>query len=142
MTVPACAGFEWGVDNITDEHSATLRVKLDEFADDLRKGDVTAAAAVGADFSTVVISACGNRELQTHVDLVVARTLRVLSLTAESDVQTVWLDGYRRTLELLETGDRARAVPSSGTGRSSVPRWRARLRHRGHRSACRQRPLA
>jgi DNA-binding GntR family transcriptional regulator len=110
MMVLACAGFEWGVDNITDKHLAALRVKLDEFTDNLRRGNLTAATAAGADFSTVVIMASGNRELQTHVDLVVARTLRVLALTTESDVWTVWLDGYRQTLELLEQGDRSGAV--------------------------------
>lgn len=110
MGVLACAGFEWGVDNITDEHLATMRTKLDEFADNLREGNVTAATAAGADFSTVVILASGNRELQTHIDLVVARTLRVLALTAESDVWNVWLDGYRQTLELLQQGDRPGAI--------------------------------
>ncbi|GGO72899.1 transcriptional regulator [Nonomuraea cavernae] len=110
MMVLACAGFEWGVDNITDEHLAALRVKLDEFADGLRQGNATVAAAAGADFSTVVILASGNRELQTHVDLVVTRTLRVLALTAESDVWKVWLEGYRETLQLLERGDRQGAV--------------------------------
>ncbi|MER5628432.1 GntR family transcriptional regulator [Streptosporangium sp. NPDC002544] len=110
MMVLACAGFEWGMENITDEHVATLRVKLGEFAEGLRQGNVTAAAAAGADFSTVVILASGNRELQTHVDLVVTRTLRVLALTAESDVWSVWLNGYRQTLELIERGDRAGAV--------------------------------
>ncbi|MEU0480759.1 GntR family transcriptional regulator [Streptosporangium sp. NPDC006013] len=110
MMVLACAGFEWGMENITDEHVAALRVKLGEFAEGLRQGNVTAAAAAGADFSTVVILASGNRELQTHVDLVVTRTLRVLALTAESDVWSVWLNGYRQTLELIERGDRAGAV--------------------------------
>ncbi|MEU8247253.1 GntR family transcriptional regulator [Nonomuraea sp. NPDC048916] len=110
MMVLACAGFEWGVDNITDEHLAALRVKLDEFAEGLRQGNATVAAAAGADFSTVVILASGNRELQTHVDLVVTRTLRVLALTAESDVWNVWLEGYQQTLELLERGDRSGAV--------------------------------
>lgn len=110
MMVLACAGFEWGVHNLTSEHLATLRAKLDEFAANLRQGNVTAAAAAGADFSTVVIMASGNRELQTHVDLVVARTLRVLALTAESRVWTVWLDGYRESLELLERGDHAGAI--------------------------------
>ncbi|MGW0593759.1 GntR family transcriptional regulator [Streptosporangium sp. NPDC002607] len=110
MMVLACAGFEWGMENITDEHVAALRVKLGEFAEGLRQGNVTAAAAAGADFSTVVILASGNRELQTHVDLVVTRTLRVLALTAESDVWSVWLTGYRQTLELIERGDRAGAV--------------------------------
>ncbi|GAA4509025.1 MULTISPECIES: GntR family transcriptional regulator [Nonomuraea] len=110
MMVLACAGFEWGVDNLTDEHLAALRGKLDDFAEGLRHGNATVAAAAGADFSTVVILASGNRELQTHVDLVVTRTLRVLALTAESEVWNVWLDGYREVLELLERGDRSGAA--------------------------------
>lgn len=110
MMVLACAGFEWGVDNLTEHHLATLRRKLDEFAEHLRRGDATAAGAAGADFSTVVIMASGNRELQTHVDLVVTRTLRLLALTPESEIWNVWLNGYRETLELLERGDRSGAV--------------------------------
>ncbi|MEV5409608.1 GntR family transcriptional regulator [Thermopolyspora sp. NPDC052614] len=110
MMVLATAGFEWGVDNLTDRHLAALRQKLNEFAEYLRRGDITAAGAAGADFSTIVILASGNRELQTHVDLVVTRTLRLLALTAESEVWKVWLDGYRETLELLEQGDRTGAV--------------------------------
>ncbi|MET8054280.1 hypothetical protein ABZU75_42560 [Streptosporangium sp. NPDC005286] len=71
---------------------------------------IPVSGAAGADFSTVVILVRGNRELQTHVDLVVTRTLRVLALTVESDVWSMWLNGYRQTLELIEQGDRAGAV--------------------------------
>jgi DNA-binding GntR family transcriptional regulator len=110
MMVLACAGFEWGVDNLTDEHMARLRRRLDEFGEYLRRGETTAAAAAGADISTIVILASGNRELQTHVDLVVTRTLRVLALTTESEDWRIWYDGYRETLQLLEQGDRAGAV--------------------------------
>jgi DNA-binding GntR family transcriptional regulator len=110
MGVLACAGFQWGVHNLTDSHLAQMRVRLDEFVGFLKEGNVTAAGAAGADFSTIAILASGNRELQTHVDLVVARTLRLLALTAESDVWQVWIDGYRETLELLEADDGAGAV--------------------------------
>jgi DNA-binding GntR family transcriptional regulator len=110
MSVLAGAGFEWGVDNLTDSHVAQLRKHYEDFADQLRHGSVTAAAAAGADFSTTVILASGNRELRTHVDLVVARQLRLLALTPESSVWQVWLDGYRETLEFLEVGDHARAL--------------------------------
>ena len=71
---------------------------------------MTAAAAAGADFSTIVILASGNRELQTHVDLVVSRTLRLLALSSVNDVWNVWVDGQRETLELLERGDNAAAL--------------------------------
>ena len=110
MSVLACAGVEWGVDNLTETHLEKMRQRLDEFGAGLRRGDVTAAAAAGADFSTIMIMASGNRELQTHVDLVVARTLRLLALNSESDLWQVWIDGYRDILVLLERGDRAAVV--------------------------------
>jgi DNA-binding GntR family transcriptional regulator len=110
MAVLACAGFEWGMDNLTAAHLGTLRRQYEEFADSLRKGDITTAAGVGADFSTTIVSASGNRELQTHIDLVVARTLRILALTAESSVWAIWLNGYRETLGFLEAGDNAAAL--------------------------------
>jgi DNA-binding GntR family transcriptional regulator len=110
MSVLAGAGFEWGVDNLTESLLAQLRKYYEDFADQLRHGSVIAAAAACADFSTTVIMASNNRELQTHVDLVGARQLRLLALTPESSVWQVWLDGYRETLEFLEVGDHARAL--------------------------------
>jgi len=110
MAVLACAGFEWGVDNLTESHLGRMRERLAEFEANLRAGNVTAAGGAGADFSTIVILASGNRELQTHVDLVVARTLRLLALTADSDAWRVWTQGYQETLALLEADDRRAAV--------------------------------
>jgi DNA-binding GntR family transcriptional regulator len=111
MGVLACAGFEWGVDNLTGSHLAALRGHLTRFEESLRAGDISAANAAGADFSTTVILAGGNRELQTHVDLVVARTRRLLALTAaDSDMWQAWVDGYRDTLARLEADDRAGAL--------------------------------
>jgi DNA-binding GntR family transcriptional regulator len=110
MAVLAGAGFEWGVENLSDSHLARLRKHYQEFDDQIRQGSVTAAVAAGADFSTTVILASGNRELQTHVDLVVARLVRLLALTPESSVWQVWLDGYRETLEHLEAGDHVAAL--------------------------------
>jgi DNA-binding GntR family transcriptional regulator len=107
MTVLACAGVEWGVENLTRTHRDQMAKRLDEFVDALARGDVTAAGAAGADFSTIAIMASGNRELQTHVDLVVARTLRLLALTADSDIWQIWIDGYREMLEYLDADDRA-----------------------------------
>jgi DNA-binding GntR family transcriptional regulator len=102
IAVLACAGMEWGAPNLTDEHLARMRVRLDEFVDALRREDVTMAGTAGADLSTIATLASGNRELQTHVDLVVARTMRLLALTAERDVWQIWIRGYRETLELRE----------------------------------------
>jgi DNA-binding GntR family transcriptional regulator len=110
MAVLTCAGFEWGMPALTPENLVTLRRQYEEFVESLRRGDVTSAAAVGADFSTTIVSAAGNRELQTHIDLVVARTLRILALTPESSIWAVWRDGYRETLELLETNDKIAAL--------------------------------
>jgi DNA-binding GntR family transcriptional regulator len=106
MGVLACAGVEWGVDNLTRSHRDQMAKRLQEFVDALARGDVTAAGSAGADFSTIAIMASGNRELQTHVDLVVARTLRLLALTADSDVWQIWVDGYREMLERLDADDR------------------------------------
>ncbi|SFK54218.1 GntR family transcriptional regulator [Geodermatophilus ruber] len=110
MAVLACAGFEWGVPNLTPSHLQRMRVRLDEFVANLRAGNLPAASAAGADFSTIVILASGNRELQTHVDLVVARTLRLIATSAGDDIWQVWVTGYRETLELLEADRPADAV--------------------------------
>ncbi len=110
MAVLACAGFEWGVDNLTDSHLQLMHQRLEEFVDGIRAGNIRAGTTAGADFSTVVILASGNRELQSMVDLVVARTLRILALSAESDLWTVWIEGYAEVLRLLKSGDRDGAV--------------------------------
>jgi DNA-binding GntR family transcriptional regulator len=110
MAVLTCAGFAWGVRNLNRTHLGTLRRQYEDFAGALRRSDITTAAGVGADFSSTITQASGNRELQTHIDLVVARTLRILALTPESTVWSVWLDGYRETLELLEADNRAGAL--------------------------------
>jgi DNA-binding GntR family transcriptional regulator len=105
MGVLACAGFEWGVDNLTATHLDLLRQRQQEFISGLRDRNVLAAGAAGADFSTTVILASGNRELQSMVDLVVARTMRILAITAESDLWRIWIDGHADIIELLEAGD-------------------------------------
>lgn len=110
MGLLACAGFEWGVHHLTPTHLAQLHRRFDEFVAALGTGNVSAAGGSGADFSTIVISASGNRELQTHVDLVVARTLRLLALAPDSALWTIWIDGYRETLALLDADDRPGAV--------------------------------
>jgi len=104
MCVLACAGVEWGVPNLTDADLARMRQRLDEMLASLRSGDVGAATSAGADFSTIMISASGNRELQTHVDLVVTRMRRLLGLTPESSHWRPWIDGYSEVLMRLEQG--------------------------------------
>ena len=110
MGVLACAGFEWGVDNLTETHIGLMRRRQKEFVDALRAGNVLAASAAGADFSTIVILASGNRELQSMVDLVVARTMRILAMTAESNLWDTWIEGHEEILALLEAGDRKGAL--------------------------------
>ena len=110
MGVLACAGFEWGVHNLTESHLDLLRLRLKEFADALREGNQLAAGAAGADFSTVVILASGNRELQTLVDLVVARTMRIMAQRSASDLAWVFVEGYAETLAELERGDHQAAI--------------------------------
>jgi DNA-binding GntR family transcriptional regulator len=108
--VLACAGFEWGVRNLTGTHIDLMRQRQKEFVEALRAGNVLAAGAAGADFSTIVILASGNRELQSMVDLVVARTMRILAMTAESDLWSTWIDGHDAIIALLEAGDAAGAL--------------------------------
>lgn len=110
MGVLACAGVEWGLDNLTESHRERMRERLAEFSDHLAAGDMPAAAVAGADFSTIAISASGNRELQTHVDLVVARTLRLFAMASGREYWQVWLDGYREMLDRLDADDRPGAL--------------------------------
>jgi DNA-binding GntR family transcriptional regulator len=110
MTVLACAGFEWGVDNLTRSHLESMRRKLRELVDHLQSGNITAAGAAGADISTIVISASGNRELQTHVDLVVARTQRLFAYSVSRDIWDIWIRGYQETIDLLDRDQPAAAV--------------------------------
>ncbi|MGW4942508.1 GntR family transcriptional regulator [Actinoplanes sp. NPDC004185] len=110
MGVLACAGFEWGVENLTSNHLDLMRQRQKEFVEGLRTGNVLAAGAAGADFSTIVILASGNRELQSMVDLVVARTLRILAMGAESNLWDVWITGHEEILQHLESGDSAAAL--------------------------------
>ncbi|MBP2364357.1 GntR family transcriptional regulator [Pseudonocardia parietis] len=110
MGVLACAGVEWGIDNLTDEHLDRLRTRLVEFEEALSRKDMTVAYAAGADFSTIMILASGNRELQTHVDLTVTRTQRTLALQHDDRMWTVWVEGYRAVLALLERDERPAAV--------------------------------
>jgi DNA-binding GntR family transcriptional regulator len=110
MSVLACAGFEWGVDNLTGTHLDLLRRRQEEFVEALSAGNLPAAGAAGAAFSSVVILASGNRELQTMVDLVVARTTRILAMASESDLSSTWVEGHDAVLGLLEAGDTRGAV--------------------------------
>jgi len=110
MQVLACAGFEWGVENLTEMHLETMRQRQKEFVEGIRAGNVVAGTAAGADFSTVVILASGNRELQSMVDLVVARTIRILALHAESELWKIWIDGHAAVLEALEQRDTEAAI--------------------------------
>jgi DNA-binding GntR family transcriptional regulator len=110
MGVLACAGFEWGVENLTPTHVDLMRRRQKEFVEGLRSGNVLAAGAAGADFSTIVILASGNRELQSMVDLVVARTLRILALGAESNLWDVWITGHDEVLARVEACDTVGAL--------------------------------
>ena len=110
MCVLACAGVEWGVPNLTGADLARMRQRLGEMLAALGAGDGGAATSAGADFSTIMISASGNRELQTHVDLVVTRMRRLLMLTPERSQWRPWIDGYAEVLALLERDDPQGAV--------------------------------
>ncbi|MEU4214700.1 GntR family transcriptional regulator [Actinoplanes sp. NPDC026623] len=109
MRVLACAGFEWGVWNLTETHIDLMRQRQKEFVEGLRSGNVLAAGEAGADFSTIVIQASGNRELQAMLDLVVARTTRILAGSEDRLWQT-WIVGHDDILKLLDAGNAAGAL--------------------------------
>jgi DNA-binding GntR family transcriptional regulator len=109
MRVLACAGFEWGVWNLTETHIDLMRQRQKEFVEGLRSGNVLAAGEAGADFSTIVIQASGNRELQAMLDLVVARTTRILAGSEDRLWQT-WIVGHDDILKLLDAGNTAGAL--------------------------------
>lgn len=109
MRVLACAGFEWGVWNLTETHIDLMRQRQKEFVEGLRTGNVLAAGEAGADFSTIVIQASGNRELQAMLDLVVARTTRILAGSEDRLWQT-WITGHDDILKLLDAGNTAGAL--------------------------------
>ena len=110
LSVLAGAGFEWGMENLTETHLVLMRQRQKEFVEGLRAGNVLAAAAAGADFSTVVILASGNHELQSMVDLVVTRTLRILAQSTESDLGDTWITGHDEVMALLDAGDKQGAL--------------------------------
>jgi DNA-binding GntR family transcriptional regulator len=110
MELLACAGFEWGVENLTENHVVRLRKRYAEFTDGLRNDDMAAAAAAGSDFSTIIVMAAGNVELQSMLDVVVTRCLRRLALSTDSELWTPWVDGYAQVLDRLEAGDQTGAA--------------------------------
>lgn len=110
LAVLCCAGFEWGAENFSASHLATLHLQFQEFDSNLRLGDLPGATTLGTGFSDTVILASGNRELQTHIDLIATRSLRVLALTEESKAWDIWRTGYRDTVKFLETGDKTAAL--------------------------------
>ncbi|WP_199512480.1 GntR family transcriptional regulator [Nucisporomicrobium flavum] len=104
MSVLACAGFEWGVENLTAAHIDLMRQRQQEFVEALRAGNLLAAGAAGGDFGSIVITASGNRELQSMVDLVRSRAMRTAPLIAESLWTTV-IEAHDDILRQLETGN-------------------------------------
>jgi DNA-binding GntR family transcriptional regulator len=108
--VLTCTGFEWGVERLAPAHVARLRIAYEEFAASLGRDDLSAAAEAGAEFSRIVVSACGNRELLAQIELLMDRAVRaVMYSTADTD-WNVWSCGYREVLEFIECGDREKAV--------------------------------
>ena len=110
MCVLACAGFEWGISHLTDADMQQLRLRLEQLSENLQEGNITEAAAAGTDFSNVIFRASGNQDLQAYFDVALARTVRLLALTAESEPWQAWVAGYTQTLQLLECGDHAGAI--------------------------------
>jgi DNA-binding GntR family transcriptional regulator len=59
----------------------------------------------------VLTRASGNRKLQSLIDLVVSRSMRIAAVSNDAGVWNLWLDGYADLLAHLERGDIDAAVP-------------------------------
>jgi DNA-binding GntR family transcriptional regulator len=105
MTELACVGLAWGMRNLTRADLLVARRHYENFAAGLRRGDVTEAVRAGAEIGRTFVRASGNSELQAHIDLVVARSVRLLAVSRESPGWPLWLDGFRETLALLDAGE-------------------------------------
>lgn len=110
MELLACAGFAWGVDNLAADQLVKLRRRYDDFVGALDRGDVTLASAAGADVSTIVVMASGNRELQPLIDMTVTRSMRMLAVNTSSAIWDPWVRGYGEVIAHLERGERDAAV--------------------------------
>lgn len=123
MEVLACAGVAWGVPRLTLDDIALMRRRLDESAAAIDVGDVTTAAEAGADISTIMITASGNREIQPLVDLVVARTVRLLALTPDSGAWRIWRDAHDEIITHLEQGRPDAAVDRYRAAYGDFRQW-------------------
>jgi DNA-binding GntR family transcriptional regulator len=126
MRVLTCAGFSWSVARLTSAHLASLRGLLADYGRLLDEGEPVAAWMSGAAFSTELIAPSGNRELLTHVGLVVARSQRVMAIAADPEVWRIWRTGYHDVLELLESDSRDAAVDRYA---QIYPEFRTRIEH-------------
>jgi DNA-binding GntR family transcriptional regulator len=110
LSVLACAGFEWGVENLSPAHLDLMHQRYTEFLQALAAGNMVAVAAASADFTAIVILASGNRELQSMRDLAVARIARIAPMSAESDLWHIVAEGHHDILTLLRAGDKQGAA--------------------------------
>ncbi|MFI6691178.1 GntR family transcriptional regulator [Streptomyces sp. NPDC050433] len=110
MEVIACAGAAWGIPRLSDQDLASMRGRLDKSVAALERGDVATAGTAAVEVTVVMTEAGDNQELRTHLDLVVARALRLLTLTSDSGVWDLWHTGYGAVIELLERGEPAVAL--------------------------------
>ena len=103
--VLARAGIERGIENLGEERVGELRRTIEAAERHYRRGDVGAAVAACREVADALILSSGNRELQTHVDLLAARTLRVLAPLVDDGIWDVYVSGYRGILGALGRGD-------------------------------------
>jgi len=110
MELLACAGAAWGMSNLTAHDLATMRRRLQESVAALGRGDDMTAGATAIEISVIPVEASGNRELRIHLDLIIARALRLLALAPDSGVWDIWHPGYGEMIDLLERGETEAAL--------------------------------
>ena len=110
LGVLACAGFAWGMVNLTDTHLEQLKQRQRTLEDAAAAGEVITAGLAVVDFSAIIVRAGGNAELQAMLDVLTAWTLRIFAVMSDSDLWQVWVDGQDAVLTLLQAGDHRAAL--------------------------------
>ncbi|MEV4641974.1 GntR family transcriptional regulator [Actinoplanes sp. NPDC049548] len=110
MAVLACAGFERGIDNLVPSDLELMRRRHREYLVALEAGNTVTATAAAADFGNIVITASGNRELQSLRDFAVARTRRIAPWGVDSPLWSIVAQSHEAILQLLEDGEKQAAL--------------------------------
>jgi DNA-binding GntR family transcriptional regulator len=103
-------GYAWGVPRLGPDALDALGGALVEQAEALDRGDTRAALLAHTDFHSVVVAACGNRELGRLIADRYPLIERLILLRMAAFVSRELLDMNRAIAEALQRGDQERAL--------------------------------